>query len=59
MSDFFGDIAPVSYNPDAEGLAYRHYNPDEVVAGKRMEVRGGLLAQLCMAGWRSVRRPDL
>lgn len=37
MSDFFGDIAPVSYNPDAEGLAYRHYNPDEVVAGKRME----------------------
>ena len=21
MSDFFGDIAPVSYNPHAEGLA--------------------------------------
>lgn len=40
MSDrFFGDIAPISYEgPESESeLAYRHYNPDELVMGKRME----------------------
>jgi len=38
-SGFFGDIAPVRYEgPDSDNpLAYRHYNPDEVVLGKRME----------------------
>jgi len=36
---FFGDINPVRYEgPDSTNpLAYRFYNPDEVVAGKRME----------------------
>lgn len=36
---FFGDIAPVKYEgPDSDNpLAYRHYNPDEKVMGKRME----------------------
>ncbi len=36
---FFGDIAPIRYEgPDSSNpLAYRHYNKDEVVAGKRME----------------------
>ncbi len=36
---FFGDIKPVKYEgPDSTNpLAYRFYNPDEVVAGKRME----------------------
>jgi xylose isomerase len=36
---FFGDIAKIRYEgPDSTNpLAYRHYNPDEVVAGKRME----------------------
>jgi xylose isomerase len=36
---FFGDIAPVKYKgPDSDDpLAYRHYNPDEIVLGKRME----------------------
>ncbi len=34
---FFGDAAPLTYDPDATGLAYRHYDPDEVVMGKRME----------------------
>lgn len=35
---FFGDIAPIRYEgPTAAGdLAFRHYNPDEVVMGKRM-----------------------
>ncbi len=36
---FFGDIKPAKYEgPDsANPLAYRFYNKDEVVAGKRME----------------------
>ncbi|WP_134681134.1 xylose isomerase [Paracoccus ravus] len=36
---FFGDIEPVRYEgPESDNpLAFRHYNPDEVVAGKRME----------------------
>ncbi len=36
---FFGDIGPVRYEgPDSTNpLAYRHYNPDEIVLGKRLE----------------------
>jgi xylose isomerase len=36
---FFDGIAPVKYEgPDSTNpLAYRHYNPDEIVLGKRME----------------------
>jgi xylose isomerase len=36
---FFGDIKPIKYEgPDSTNpLAYRFYNKDEVVAGKRME----------------------
>ncbi|MCV0394029.1 MAG: xylose isomerase [Rhizobiaceae bacterium] len=36
---FFGDIQPITYEgPDSTNpLAYRFYNPDEMVAGKRME----------------------
>ncbi|MDI6834473.1 MAG: xylose isomerase [Rhizobiaceae bacterium] len=36
---FFGDIAKVKYEgPESTSpLAFRHYNPDEIVAGKRME----------------------
>ena len=37
MSDFFKDIKPLSYDPDGSGLGFRHYNPDEVFMGKRME----------------------
>jgi xylose isomerase len=37
MSSFFNDIAPLTYDPDADGLAFRHYNPDEMLQGKRME----------------------
>ncbi|MCC5969732.1 MAG: xylose isomerase [Pararhodobacter sp.] len=37
MSAGFDSIAPVRFDPQAEGLAFRHYNPDEVVLGKRME----------------------
>jgi xylose isomerase len=36
---FFGDIKPVRYEgPDSDNpLAYRYYDPDEMVLGKRME----------------------
>lgn len=36
---FFGDIKPVAYEgPDSDNpLAFRHYNPDEMVLGKRLE----------------------
>jgi xylose isomerase len=38
-SGFFGDIQKIKYEgPDSTNpLAYRFYNPDEVVAGKRLE----------------------
>ena len=36
---FFGDLQPVRYEgPESDNpLAYRHYNPDEIVLGKRLE----------------------
>ena len=36
---FFGDIKPIKYEgaDSANPLAYRFYNPDEIVLGKRME----------------------
>jgi xylose isomerase len=39
LTDFFKGLSPVTYEgPDsANPLAYRHYNKDEMVAGKRME----------------------
>jgi len=39
MSDFFKDIPQIRYEgPDsASEFAFRHYNPDEMVMGKRME----------------------
>ena len=37
MSDFFKHIKPLSYDPDGSDLGFRHYNPNEVFMGKRME----------------------
>lgn len=39
MTDFFKGIAPIKYEgPDTDNeFAFRHYNPDELVMGKRME----------------------
>jgi xylose isomerase len=39
MTDFFKGIAPVRHEgPDSDNeFAFRHYNPDEVILGKRME----------------------
>mgnify|MGYP001823362491 CR=1 FL=1 len=38
MTDFFQDIPKIRFEgTDGDELAYRHYDPDEVVLGKRME----------------------
>ncbi len=39
MTSFFEGIAPIQYEgPDSTNpMAFRHYNPDEMVMGKRME----------------------
>ena len=37
MSDFFKGISPLTYDPDSADLAFRHYNPDEMVMGKRID----------------------
>ncbi|WP_112321061.1 xylose isomerase [Oceanibium sediminis] len=39
MTDFFAGIEPLKYEgPDSTSdLAYRHYDPDEILMGKRME----------------------
>ena len=37
MTDFFKDIKPLTYDPEGADLAFRHYNPDEIAMGKRME----------------------
>ncbi|WP_299503153.1 xylose isomerase [uncultured Roseobacter sp.] len=55
MTDFFAGISPVSYNPDApaDDLAFRHYNADEIVAGKRMEDH----LRFAVAWWHSFAWP--
>ncbi|UWR16016.1 xylose isomerase [Sulfitobacter sp. M368] len=37
MTTFFEDLSPLRFDPDANGLAFRHYDPDEMIMGKRME----------------------
>ncbi len=37
MSSFFTNSSPIQFNPESANLAFRHYNPDELVMGKRME----------------------
>ncbi|SMD06831.1 hypothetical protein SAMN06295998_12544 [Primorskyibacter flagellatus] len=29
-------LQPLKYDPEADGLAFRHYDPEEVVMGKRL-----------------------
>jgi len=36
MSGYFDGLGPLAYDPAAEGLAFRAYDPDEIVLGKRM-----------------------
>ncbi len=37
MTDFFNGVEKLQFDPQSTGLAFRHYNPDEIVMGKRME----------------------
>ncbi|WP_226627156.1 xylose isomerase [Alloyangia pacifica] len=38
MTGFFGDIPKFTYQSDGDSeFAFRHYNPDEIVMGKRLE----------------------
>jgi xylose isomerase len=37
MTSYFADIPPVTFDPDAEGLSFRHYDPSEVVGDKSMQ----------------------
>ncbi|NIZ13083.1 xylose isomerase [Phaeobacter sp. HF9A] len=53
MTEFFKDISPLTFNPDASELAFRHYNPDEVIAGKRMEEH----LRFAVAYWHSFAWP--
>ncbi|SER71739.1 D-xylose isomerase [Tranquillimonas rosea] len=51
MTDFFNDIPQIRYEgPDTDNeFAFRHYNPDEMVMGKRMEDH----LRLAVAYWHS------
>lgn len=55
MTDFFKGIPQIRYEgPDATSeFAFRHYNPDEVVAGKRMEEH----LRFAIAWWHSFAWP--
>ncbi|MEO0676614.1 MAG: xylose isomerase [Pseudomonadota bacterium] len=53
MTDFFKDISPLRFDPDADDLAFRHYDPDEMVMGKRMEDH----LRFAVAWWHSFAWP--
>ncbi|MFK7868421.1 MAG: xylose isomerase [Roseobacter sp.] len=55
MTDFFAGIDKLVYAPDApvDTLAYRHYNADEVVMGKRLEDH----LRFAVAWWHSFAWP--
>lgn len=52
MTGYFKDIAPIRYaGPDSDTeFAYRHYDPEEIVLGKRMEDH----LRLAVAYWHSL-----
>lgn len=37
MTGYFDTIPPLAFDPDTDGPAFRHYDPDEMVLGKRAE----------------------
>ncbi|WMS40891.1 xylose isomerase [Acuticoccus sp. MNP-M23] len=54
MSRFFEGIEPLSFKPDAgDELAFRHYDADETVGGKRMEDQ----LRFAVAYWHSFAWP--
>ncbi len=55
MTDFFKGILPIAYEgPESRNeFAFRHYNPDEVILGKRMEEH----LRFAVAYWHSFAWP--
>ncbi|SPH22384.1 Xylose isomerase [Ascidiaceihabitans donghaensis] len=53
MTEFFKGITPLRYDPSSTDLAFRHYNPDEIVMGKRMEEH----LRFAVAYWHSFAWP--
>ena len=54
MTDFFGDIAPIRFDPNAgDDLSFRHYDADERVMGKRLEDH----LRFAVAWWHSFAWP--
>ena len=55
MSEFFADVSPIRYEgPDTDTeLAYRFYDPDRIVLGKRMEDQ----LRIAVAYWHSFAWP--
>ncbi|WP_299815508.1 xylose isomerase [uncultured Jannaschia sp.] len=37
MRSYFSEIEPLRYDPEADDLSFRHYDPDREVAGKRLQ----------------------
>lgn len=53
MTDFFKDQQPLRFEPEGSGLCFRHYNPDEILNGKRMEEH----LRFAVAYWHSFAWP--
>lgn len=54
MTDFFAGIDPITFNPNAtDDLSYRHYDPNEMVMGKRLEDH----LRFAVAWWHSFAWP--
>lgn len=54
MTDFFKDISLIRYEGEQGGeMSYRHYNPDEIVMGKRLEDH----LRFAVAWWHSFAWP--
>ena len=55
MSDHFPDVSKIEFEgPDSDNpLAFRHYNPDELVAGKSMKEH----LRFGAAYWHCMRNP--
>ncbi|MBS1302733.1 xylose isomerase [Loktanella sp. SALINAS62] len=37
MTGYFSDIAPLRFDPESDGLAFRHYDADRIVMGKPLK----------------------
>ncbi|SFD66947.1 xylose isomerase [Sulfitobacter brevis] len=53
MTKFFENLQPLRFDPESRDLAFRHYNPDEIFMGKRMEEH----LRFAVAYWHSFAWP--